>query len=316
MLYKLYKGGKGMDKNPLIRKGLAVGIILLFVATGIIPSTAQDGEKPSLSTSSSKWLYVGGDGPGNYTQIQDAIDTASDGDVVYVYAGIYLGNIVINVSIDLRGENKNTTIIDENPDIYDPQLIAANIYIFADSVSIIGFTIQNCRPGTGIFLSSSNVHIQGNIFYNNSHGIHFYGLLNSNVSISQNIFSHNQNGIYPGVCKNCIISENNIINNDWGIRIFDAVNNKICNNNIESNRECGIFVFDRATSNYIYNNNFINNTKSAYFHLFSFQNKWDGNFWNEPRDTPVIIFGSIGLVFIPWINVDWHPAQEPYDIPG
>jgi hypothetical protein len=101
-------------------------------------------------TSKGNWLYVGGSGPGNYTRIQDAIDNASDGDTVYVYAGIYLGNIVINVSIDLIGENKNTTIIDENPDIDDPQLIEANIYIFADSVTITGFTIQNCY-GCGIF---------------------------------------------------------------------------------------------------------------------------------------------------------------------
>jgi len=37
-----------MKKNPLIGKGLAVGIILLFVATGIIPSMAKEIEKPSL----------------------------------------------------------------------------------------------------------------------------------------------------------------------------------------------------------------------------------------------------------------------------
>ena len=60
-----------------------------------------------------------------------------------MYAGIYLANIVINVSIALIGENKNTTIIDENTDIEDPKLIEANIYIFADSVNINGFTIQN-----------------------------------------------------------------------------------------------------------------------------------------------------------------------------
>jgi len=297
------------------RKVLAVGIILLFVATGIIPSGAQDIEKPSLPTYSGHWLYVGGSGPGNYTRIQDAIDNASDGDTVYVYAGRYLGNIVINASIDLIGENKNTTIIDENTDIEDPQLIEANLYIFADSVNITGFTIQNCY-GCGIFLNSSYAHITGNIFYNNSHGIHFYGLPNSHVSISKNIFSNNYCGIYPGYCKNCTISENNFIKNDFGIRIFDAVNNTICNNNIESNTQCGILVFEKSTSNYIYKNNFINNTKSAYFYWFSFQNKWDGNFWNEPTDKPVIIFGSIGLVFIPWINIDWHPAQEPYDIPG
>jgi len=50
----LYKGGKDMDKNPLIRKCLAVGIILLFVRTGILPTIAQDTGKTSLSTSTGK----------------------------------------------------------------------------------------------------------------------------------------------------------------------------------------------------------------------------------------------------------------------
>jgi len=50
-----------MDKYPLIGKGLAVGIILLFVGTCIIPSTAQDTGKP-LPISRGDWLYVGGSG--------------------------------------------------------------------------------------------------------------------------------------------------------------------------------------------------------------------------------------------------------------
>ena len=299
---------------PLLRKFLVIGIILLSIGMNITSSVAQHVEKSFLKTSSGHWLYVGGHGPGNYTRIQDAIDNASDGDIVYVYSGIYLGNIVINVSIDLIGENKYTTIIDENTDIEDPQLIEANIYIFTESVNISGFTIQNCSGGVGIFLTSGNVTIKGNVLYNNSHGIHFYGLLQSNVTISKNIISHNYCGIYPGICKNCNISENNIIDNDFGIRIYDAVSNTIYNNNIESNIQCGILIFEKSTSNYIYRNNFINNTKNAYFNLFSFQNKWDGNFWNKSKDKPVIIFGSIGLIFIPWVNFDWHPAQEPYDI--
>ena len=68
------------------RKWLAIGIILLFVGTCIIPAIAQDTEK-SLPSSRGNWLYVGGSGPGNYTRIQDAIDNASDGDTVFVYSG-------------------------------------------------------------------------------------------------------------------------------------------------------------------------------------------------------------------------------------
>ncbi|MBE3138959.1 MAG: hypothetical protein IMZ53_00075, partial [Thermoplasmata archaeon] len=44
------------------RKGLAVGIILLFVGTGIIPAIAQDTQK-TLLASRGDWLYVGGSGP-------------------------------------------------------------------------------------------------------------------------------------------------------------------------------------------------------------------------------------------------------------
>ena len=40
-----------MDSYPRLRSCLAVGIILLFVGTGIIPAIAQDKGKTSLSTS-------------------------------------------------------------------------------------------------------------------------------------------------------------------------------------------------------------------------------------------------------------------------
>ena len=63
---------------------MVVGIILLFVGTSIIPSTAQNLEKTSSATSRSNWLYVGGSGPGNYTRIQDAIDASNDGDPNYL----------------------------------------------------------------------------------------------------------------------------------------------------------------------------------------------------------------------------------------
>ena len=65
------------------RKWLAIGIILLFVGTCIIPAIAKNTEKP-LSASRGNWLYVGGSGPGNYTRIQDAIDASNDGDPNYL----------------------------------------------------------------------------------------------------------------------------------------------------------------------------------------------------------------------------------------
>lgn len=93
-----------MNKYRMIRKCLVIGLILLFIATCIIPAIAQDIEKSSSLTSNGNWLYVGGSGPGNYTTIQSAIDAASSGDTVFVYSGIYYENVNINKEgINLKG---------------------------------------------------------------------------------------------------------------------------------------------------------------------------------------------------------------------
>lgn len=87
----------------------------------------------------------------------------------------------------------------------------------------------------------------------------------------------------------------------------------------------------------VHQNNFINNKRDATFAEESrlHGNNWDGNYWSGsfcPFGCK-IIFGSvqtriptifqlhpdpdvITYYWIPWINLDRHPAQEPYDIPG
>jgi hypothetical protein len=51
-----------MDRTPLVRKYVVVGIILLFVGACIIPAIAQKTEQ-SQSSTRGNWLYVGGGGP-------------------------------------------------------------------------------------------------------------------------------------------------------------------------------------------------------------------------------------------------------------
>ena len=47
----------------------------------------------------------------DYRYIQDAINVSNDNDTIYVNSGTYTENIKINKSINLIGENKETTII-------------------------------------------------------------------------------------------------------------------------------------------------------------------------------------------------------------
>ena len=61
--------------------------------------------------------YVDDDGGVDFTEIQDAINVAEDGDTVYVYSGIYKENLLLDKSIILIGEHKNTTIIESKPGV-------------------------------------------------------------------------------------------------------------------------------------------------------------------------------------------------------
>ena len=83
-------------------------------------------------------LYVGGSGPNNYTTIQSAINDSADGYTVFVYddSSPYYENIIINNSIQLLAESKETTVINGN-DSGDV------ITITVDYVIISGFTIED-----------------------------------------------------------------------------------------------------------------------------------------------------------------------------
>ena len=123
-------------------------------------------------------------------------------------------------------------------------------------------------------------------------------------------------GIMVQDCLQYIIIEGNcIINNDYdGIFLLRTSKIVINQNDISQNQGFGLFLIDASSQNLIYNNNFINNKICAFF-LNCKNNKWNGNYWNRPRLLPKPIFGTIGTYnIIPWLNFDWHPAQEPYDM--
>jgi len=296
-----------MVGNPIIKKYLAIGIILLFVGVTIAPTIAQNTEK-SQSTSRGNWLYVGGSGPGNYTKIQEAINDSNDGDTIFVYDdnSPYKEKIIIDKSIVLLGENKDTTIIESNGTI---------VFFTASKVQISSFTIQHSGKGssTGIKASTSD-----NIISNNIIQEHFYGIF---------LFGDN-NTIYG----------NFIINNEEGIRldsinIITSINNTIYRNEIAYSKINSISL-DLSYSNKIYENNF-KRSISMITHIWwiydlvnyikhpSERNQWYNNYWDIPRLSPKLIPGRLfwplgdyfALIF-PWCQFDLHPSLKPYDIPG
>ncbi|MCX6662537.1 MAG: hypothetical protein NTY91_08325 [Euryarchaeota archaeon] len=203
------------------KKCLAVGIILLFTATCLIPAIAQDAEKP-LPTPRGNWLYVGGSGPGNYTRIQDAIDNTSDGDTVYVFPATYKEHIIINTSIQLQGADLQTTLID-GQNTSDDIITCIGI-----GVVIGGFTIFNCSTGSSCirFNHTRNCTLYGTNIHTGEYGVTIQN--GQNISINNNTFPQisptkkEYIAIRLFQCNYCTVSQNTISSWAGGILISGA----------------------------------------------------------------------------------------------
>jgi parallel beta-helix repeat protein len=301
-----------MQQYTLAREGLVIGIILLFVGTCINPAMAQVTKKP-LPTSRGSWLYVGGDGSRNYTLIQDAIDNASEGDTVFVYSGLYYENIIINKSIIVSGEDRNSTFIlgENNSDI---------VQMTESSVVFKGFTIQKYHEGvfSGIYIVDCwSSQISQNNVISCENGIIIAN--SESILVSNNLILNCSFGIFEVITGNITVTENRIEGNNKGYGIWieaTMFKNYITRNSIMNN-SVGIFLFFTLFSS-IQENNFLGNQQQAFF-ANSFFTRWQQNYWNRTRLLPKVIIGGVGSTLIiqkmiPFFNIDWKPALEPYNI--
>jgi parallel beta-helix repeat protein len=126
--------------------------------------------------------------PDDYSTIQEAIDSASNGDHIFVRNGIYKENIVIDKEdLFIRGENKFTTVIDGGK-------ITDTVIVSAPFVTLQDFTVTNGLSEdpplwyiSGIKILSSHVTVKENIITLNRLGIST-GATASNLTIADNSF--------------------------------------------------------------------------------------------------------------------------------
>jgi len=254
-----------------------ISLISFLLATSLscVNTIESDPVQPMIEGTT---LYVGGDGPENYSTIQDAVDNATNYDDIFVYNGIYYENIVIDIEITgsgnwlvIEGENKDNTIIDggENGNV---------IEMSARKVKIQNFTIKNSgQTHSGILIDNKDNQpsyaneIYDNKIIDNYYGIYFTG-----------------EGTYPS----CSIYENNIKNNNYGI-FLASEDCYIYDNNISGNSEYGIYLNSSSIENVIYRNIFTQNNVNAYDLTNwddSDNNRWFqypniGNYWDDYNGT-------------------------------
>jgi nitrous oxidase accessory protein len=301
-----------MRKNPLIGKWFAAGIILFFVGTCIIPAMAQNTVKP-LTTSKGGWLYVGGSGPGNYTKIQDAIDNATDGDMIYVFSGMYNENLRIDKPLLIKGENENTTIINGNG-------TTPTIFIDADTVQIMDFTATNslwtntgveiynadhCRITHTIVLDCDcSIRLEAvneNTIDNNTlRGEHSrkYGieLLNSGHNhIQRNEITNTNHPFYLEESTDNILSKNILIQNGYGIWLEESQNNSILENTITLSEHFCILI-KSSKNNLIMNNRISDNAETGIWLEGSQGNRIQENHINNNQVGILILESALTVI--------------------
>lgn len=124
--------------------------------------------------SNAKTIIVDKTGLGDYTEIQDAVDIAGEGDSVKVMPGVYNGQIVIRKNIVLQGSGYETTHIvsHESPTIemFDSKIMWFSISSNTGTAINMsgGFLTNNViwnSPGNGVYFKANTV-VQNCVFIN------------------------------------------------------------------------------------------------------------------------------------------------------
>ena len=217
----------------------------------------------------------------------------------------------------------------QNVTISNNQISLSDIAISLWSASHNNISLNTLHDNIGGVLlapySDYNIISENTVTQEDSFGISIQG--GSFNRISQNDVEE-----CKGWCAICIvkgwsrgnnISENRVVHSKIGISV-EGVKNTVYRNNISLNTDFGLylgsFLATRCRGNVIQKNNFIENGVDASFctPVLSF-NRWIGNYWSGHSSGPKIISGKIRIpitpfyaIELPWINVDFHPAKEPY----
>jgi len=252
--------------------GIVAGIVVIAIATAVIITAVA---VIIISVVSAATIYV----PTDYPTIQEAVNSAMEGDTIFVYNGTYNETTVglrINTNrITLQGENLNTTII-------DGEGAWSTVFIQGNYINFTGFTVTgSSKSGTGIYLKNSgNCKISGNNVTGNGIGIQLRS--SDKNQIIKNTVKTNENGIKLRTSRENNITENLVANNRYGVYL------------------------DISGDNQVYHNNFVGNTNQAFDNNFNRWNKRSetgGNYWldhichGNPSEQPYsLILGDAGAI--------------------
>jgi len=253
--------------------------------------------------------------PDDYPTIQEAINAASDGDTIYVKAGIYFEHVIVNKSITLHGEDPQTTKISKKEKDYNVVKVTAD-NVTISNLSIIGARGTLYSRASSIYIkSSSYCNISGNYISSDSYGDGLV-LYSSSVNIiHRNKISGDLDGLLLFDSGKNIISNNTILTS---FEFHSSDRNEIMGNTIN----CGIELV-WSIHNKFYSNNIHGQVEDDMGNVWNDEYPIGGNYWDDytgvdeysgpNQDQP----GSDGIGDTSYVlptrvnNVDHYPLIYP-----
>jgi len=248
----------------MIKKGLAVAVILLFMGTCIIPSATSQFTTSKLTNGNNIITVDDEPGDADFTSIKEAVNYSSPGDTIEVYSGIYReeGIRITKENVSLLGiDHELGEGNDTGKPFIKPDGNATVIVVEANHVIVSNFRIEMLSSSYCIKLGAAepdlhqnNITISECILRNPyGSGIYFIGIGRDINIIDNQISNCRTKGIYAG-SLDFTIKGNVIINCGFvGIEIFCNGWKNISYNTIKS---CGIGIkLYLSSNNIIYGNN-------------------------------------------------------------
>ena len=286
-----------MHKRKVISE-IIIG--LLIISSFVIFSEKSEAIAGEIFVDDDFYLIRDGSAERPYETIQDAINAANDGDIIYVFGGTYDDAFSINKRLTLMGsiEDGNTTITYTSEHKYTVRISADNVnftgfditdstndiisqvkgallHVISDNAIIQNCNFKNCNNGWGIYLDSSdNNIIRNNIFHNLKSGI-YLSSSDTNDLVNNTIGSCSDAAVEIASSVNNRLYDNHLSSSSYGVYARDSSKTNVTNNTIVGNSLHGIGTF--GNSDEIVRINFIRENSGNGIYLDSFNSEVKDN---------------------------------------
>lgn len=215
--------------------------------------------------------------------VGDALDSASDGDTIYLQPGIYTESLIVDKTVSITGQENaiidgEIRILANDVALSGITIIGGGMIIESNGSRIEGCNVSMCTGRGMVVTGSGNSIINSSITRNRLVGIEIRG---SNNRVQWNSINANDDcGIIVYGDDN-IIEGNAILENVHdGMEIDDSGNNTIARNNVSMNHGAGIEVLNMSRGNVIEGNTIYGNGECGIEIVESYENNISGNSLN------------------------------------